>query len=151
MWSDVWDWASALQPHSHTHALTVTCICYYDEIKGTQDLKIYSHAHSQILSLMPLMLRLKESSTSKRETEETGSKRAGERVHSLLFTEAKAAQAAQVRAEVKEKAEAAKAKEEAAAAKQAAAAKAKEDLDRIDEWVSNVRNRVLADAGEHSP
>ena len=69
----------------------------------------------------------------------------------MLFTEAKAAQAAQVRAEEKEKAEAAKAKEEAAAAKQAAAAKAKADLESIDEWVSNVRNRVLADAGEHSP
>ena len=33
-----------------THTLTITCICYYDEIKGTQDLEICSHAHSQILS-----------------------------------------------------------------------------------------------------
>ena len=35
--------------HSHTHTLTLTCTCCYDEIKGTQDLKIYSHAHSLIL------------------------------------------------------------------------------------------------------
>ena len=27
---------------------TITCTCCYDEIKGTQDLKIYSHAHSLI-------------------------------------------------------------------------------------------------------
>ena len=33
-----------------THTLTITCTCCYDEIKGTQDLKIYSHADSQILS-----------------------------------------------------------------------------------------------------
>ena len=37
--------------HSHSHSLTITCTCCYDEIKGTQDLKIYSHADSQILSL----------------------------------------------------------------------------------------------------
>ena len=47
---DVWDWASALQPHSHKHRLTITCTCCYDEIKGTQDRKIYSHADSLILS-----------------------------------------------------------------------------------------------------
>ena len=41
---------SALQPHSHTHTLTITCTCCYDEIKGTQDLKIHSHADAQILS-----------------------------------------------------------------------------------------------------
>ena len=42
-----------LQPHTHTltHSLTITCTCCYDEIKGTQDLKIYSHADSQILSV----------------------------------------------------------------------------------------------------
>ena len=37
--------------YSHSHTLTITCTCCYDEIKGTQDLKIYSHAHSLILSL----------------------------------------------------------------------------------------------------
>ena len=94
---------------------------------------------------------MKESFTSNREIEQTGSDQArSELVHSLLFTEAKAAQAAQVRAEEKAKRELAIAKGEAAAAKQAAADKAKEDLDSIDEWVSNVRNRVLADAGENS-
>ena len=36
---------------SYTHTLTITCTCCYDEIKGTQDLKIYSHADSLILSL----------------------------------------------------------------------------------------------------
>ena len=35
---------------SYSHTLTITCTCCYDEIKGTQDLKIYSHAHSLILS-----------------------------------------------------------------------------------------------------
>ena len=35
---------------SLTHILTVTCTRCYDEIKGTQDRKIYSHADSQILS-----------------------------------------------------------------------------------------------------
>ena len=33
-----------------TVSLTVSCTCWYDEIKGTQDLKIYSHADSLILS-----------------------------------------------------------------------------------------------------
>ena len=28
------------------NTLTITCTCCYDEIKGTQDLKIYSHADS---------------------------------------------------------------------------------------------------------
>ena len=32
-------------------SFSITCTCCYDEIKGTQDLKIYSHADSQILSL----------------------------------------------------------------------------------------------------
>ena len=32
--------------------LTTSCTCCYDEIKGTQDLKIDSHAHSLILSLL---------------------------------------------------------------------------------------------------
>ena len=32
--------------HSHSHTLTITCTCCYDETKGTQDLKIYSHADS---------------------------------------------------------------------------------------------------------
>ena len=36
--------------HSHNHTLTITCTCCYDEVKGTQDLKIYSHADSQIFS-----------------------------------------------------------------------------------------------------
>ena len=34
----------------HTHTLTITCTGCYDEIKATQDLKIYSHADAQILS-----------------------------------------------------------------------------------------------------
>ena len=46
---------SACQLHTHTlthpHTLTITCTGCYDEIKGTQDLKIYSHAHSLIPSL----------------------------------------------------------------------------------------------------
>ena len=33
-----------------TLSLTINCTCCCDEIKGTQDLKIYSHAHSLILS-----------------------------------------------------------------------------------------------------
>ena len=37
--------------HSHSHTLTITYTCCYDEIKRTQDLKLYSHAHSLILSL----------------------------------------------------------------------------------------------------
>ena len=39
--------------HSFTHILilTITCTCCYDEIKGTPDLKIYSHADAQIDSL----------------------------------------------------------------------------------------------------
>ena len=37
--------------YSLTHTLTITITCCYDEIKGTQDLKIYSHADSQILTL----------------------------------------------------------------------------------------------------
>ena len=32
--------------HTHSHTLTITCTCCYDEIKGAQDLKIYSHADS---------------------------------------------------------------------------------------------------------
>ena len=35
---------------THILTLTITCTCCYDEIKGTQDLKIYSHADSVILS-----------------------------------------------------------------------------------------------------
>ena len=35
---------------SHTHILTITCTWCYDEIKGTQHLKICSHADSLILS-----------------------------------------------------------------------------------------------------
>ena len=35
--------------HSHTHILTISCTCCYDEIKGIQDLMIYSHADSLIL------------------------------------------------------------------------------------------------------
>ena len=38
--------------HSHSYTPTVTCTCY-GEIKGTQDLEIYSHAGSQILSHIP--------------------------------------------------------------------------------------------------
>ena len=34
---------------TYSHTLTITCTCCYDEIKGTQDPKIYSHAHSLIL------------------------------------------------------------------------------------------------------
>ena len=34
----------------YSHSLSITCICCFDEIKGTQDLKIYSHTDSQILS-----------------------------------------------------------------------------------------------------
>ena len=41
---------SPLTSHSHCHTLTITRTCCYDEIKGTQDLKIYSHAYSLILS-----------------------------------------------------------------------------------------------------
>ena len=36
---------------SHTHIPTISCTCCYDEIKGIQDLKIYSHADSLSLSL----------------------------------------------------------------------------------------------------
>ena len=36
--------------YSHSHTLAITCTCCYDEIKRTQDLKIYSHADSLILS-----------------------------------------------------------------------------------------------------
>ena len=42
---------SCTMSHTHSHTLTITCTCCYDEIKGTQDSKIYSHAHSLILSL----------------------------------------------------------------------------------------------------
>ena len=38
--------------YSHSHTLTITCTCCYDEIKGAQDLKIYSHAHSLVLTLL---------------------------------------------------------------------------------------------------
>ena len=41
---------------THSHTLTITCTCCYDEIKGTQDLKIYSHADSLILSPAPRVL-----------------------------------------------------------------------------------------------
>ena len=34
----------------HSHALTITCTCCYDETKGTQDLKIHTHADAHILS-----------------------------------------------------------------------------------------------------
>ena len=37
-------------------SLSITCTCCYDEIKGTQDLKIYSHADSQILSVVCCLL-----------------------------------------------------------------------------------------------
>ena len=37
--------------YTRTRTITITCTCCYDEIKGTQDLKIYSHADSQILYL----------------------------------------------------------------------------------------------------
>merc|ERR1711865_655086 len=43
-------WFQSCCLHSHSHTLTITCTCCYDEIKGTQDLKIYSHADSLILS-----------------------------------------------------------------------------------------------------
>ena len=33
------------------YLLTITCTCCYDETKGTQDLKICSHAHSLILTV----------------------------------------------------------------------------------------------------
>ena len=36
--------------HSHTHILTVPCTCCHDMINGIQDLKIYCHADSLILS-----------------------------------------------------------------------------------------------------
>ena len=40
--------------HSHTHTLinTLHHACCYDEIKGIQDLKIYSHARSHARSLI---------------------------------------------------------------------------------------------------
>ena len=50
LWCDVWDWASALQPHSHTRTSTITCACCYNVISGIQDLKNHSHADSPILS-----------------------------------------------------------------------------------------------------
>ena len=37
--------------HTHTHTVTIPCTCCHDEIKGIQDLKIFSHADSLILSL----------------------------------------------------------------------------------------------------
>ena len=43
MWCDC-------QPHTHTLTITCTCCCY-NVINRIQDLKIYSHADSQILSL----------------------------------------------------------------------------------------------------
>ena len=36
--------------HNHSLTLTISCTCCCDEIKGVQDLKIYSHADSLILS-----------------------------------------------------------------------------------------------------
>ena len=42
---------------SLTHTLTITCTCCFDGIYGAQDLKIYSHADSPILS-QPLSLSL---------------------------------------------------------------------------------------------
>ena len=54
-------WLSTLCLHSHSH--TLTCTYRYDEIKGTQDLKIYSHADSLILSLHSLALWLSGSPT----------------------------------------------------------------------------------------
>ena len=44
--------------YTHTHTLTITCTCCYDEIKGIQDLKIYSHAVSLVLSHSPVSLIL---------------------------------------------------------------------------------------------
>ena len=37
--------------HNHTLITTLHCACCYDVFNGIQDLKIYSHAHSLILSL----------------------------------------------------------------------------------------------------
>ena len=45
---------SKVTVYTHTHTLTITCTCCHDVIKGTQDLKIYSHADSQILSTDPV-------------------------------------------------------------------------------------------------
>ena len=42
--------------HAHSHTLTITCTCCYDEIKGIQDLKIYSLADSLHDSLACLLL-----------------------------------------------------------------------------------------------
>ena len=44
--------------YTHTLALIITShhACCYDEIKGTQDVKIYSHADSLILALALIVL-----------------------------------------------------------------------------------------------
>ena len=41
---------SKVTVYNHTHTLTIPCTCCYDVISGIQDLKIYSHARSLILS-----------------------------------------------------------------------------------------------------
>ena len=41
-----------------THTLTITCTYCYDEIKGTHDLKIYSHADSRFSLILSLTLSL---------------------------------------------------------------------------------------------
>ena len=42
---------ASLHPHTHTLIGTLHYTCCYDEINGIQDLKIWSHADSLILSL----------------------------------------------------------------------------------------------------
>ena len=49
-------WVSSLRCKSLSHTLTASCTCCYDEIKGVQDLKIYSHADSLILSQLALTM-----------------------------------------------------------------------------------------------
>ena len=44
---------SKVTVYTHCLSLTITCTCCCDEVKGVQDLKIYSHADSQIRSLSP--------------------------------------------------------------------------------------------------
>ena len=50
---------SKVTVYTHTHTLTITCTCCYDVINGIQDLKIYSHADSLIISLSVSPLHLK--------------------------------------------------------------------------------------------
>ena len=47
----VFDSNSHSHSYSHSHIFTITCACCHDEIKGTQYIKIYSHADYLILTL----------------------------------------------------------------------------------------------------